>query len=269
MIQNLAIALCITMAISITLNLNEMCHCSQLIEENDCTKSALQCSWDFGSQKCQENPCSDITYSTSCLQQSWRCFWVNGLCQDFTDCQNLKGSSQSSCINQNIYCPASNGTNCQSIDNLQNCTSITTRDNCNNYYSAEGLCIWNGQNCILPTSCSQLSNSIYPTCDLNECTYNKDTYQCLPRTCQEYQDEIKCSQGVLVFGPYLNNVIGCFWNYQSQSCQEYDPFSMNDQNCYNSSFGTYHWKKEKHQEGECISCYQQLLILSIIITMLI
>ncbi|CAD8182626.1 unnamed protein product [Paramecium pentaurelia] len=57
-----------------------------------------------------------------------------------------------------------------------------------------------------------------------------------------------------------------FLEYQSKSCQEYDPLSMNDQNCYNSSFGTFHWKKE---EGECISCYQQLLILSIIIIMLI
>ncbi|CAD8182624.1 unnamed protein product [Paramecium pentaurelia] len=43
------------MVISIILNVNEMCHCSQLIDENDCTKSALQCSWDFCSQKCQKN----------------------------------------------------------------------------------------------------------------------------------------------------------------------------------------------------------------------
>ncbi|CAD8213329.1 unnamed protein product [Paramecium pentaurelia] len=123
--------------------------------------------------------------------------WANDLCQDFSDCQILKESSKSSCVNQNIYCPASNGTNCQFIDNLQNCKSITTKDNCNNYQSAAGLCIQNGQKCILPTSCSQLSNSIYPSCNLNKCTYNKETYQFLPRACLEYQEEIKCSQGVL------------------------------------------------------------------------
>lgn len=47
MIKNLTIALCIILITSITLNLNDICHCSQLFQINDCYTSYLECSWNF------------------------------------------------------------------------------------------------------------------------------------------------------------------------------------------------------------------------------
>ncbi|CAD8105230.1 unnamed protein product [Paramecium primaurelia] len=268
MIEKIAIALCITIVTSITLNLNEICQCSQLIQEYDCINSSMECSWNFQSKECQDIPCSEILFSSFCIQQSQRCYWANGQCQNFTNCQSLLGSTQSICINQNIYCPASNGTNCQSVDYLQTCTSITTSNNCNYYFSAAGVCMWNGQSCVQATSCSQFQGNSTTSCNFSGCQLNYQTKQCQPKLCSQLNGEIQCSQGILTFGPYLNNVIGCYWNYESYTCEEFYPSQMNYMNCYGSSAGTYHWNSKKEKKGDCVSCYQQFLILSIIITML-
>ncbi|CAD8115495.1 unnamed protein product [Paramecium sonneborni] len=270
MIKNLAIVMCITMVNSITLNLNEICYCSQLIQEWDCNDSLQGCIWDSKSQVCQEIPCSELSLPKFCQMQPQRCYWNQNIgCLNFTDCSSLKGSSQSSCIEQNIYCPASNGTNCQSINYLQTCSSITTPDNCNNYFSATGLCMWNGKNCIQATSCQQLWSNSTPSCDFRGCYLNNETQQCLPKICSQIQSELQC-YGILTFGPYLNNVIGCFWNYQlngSSGCQEFSPQLVMYANCDDSSLGTYHWNSNKEQ-GQCVPCFQKLLFLSIVITIL-
>ncbi|CAD8095096.1 unnamed protein product [Paramecium sonneborni] len=268
MMQTFAIAISISAIKSLTLNLNDICHCSQLIQEFECLNSAQECNWDYSSKKCLETPCSEILIQSSCLQQSQRCYWIQGLCQNFTACVNLQGQNQNQCLNQNIFCPTSNGTNCLSPQNLQNCTSISTPNNCNNFVSTTGLCMWNGKSCIEATSCSQLYSNSTPSCDSSRCSFNS-TNLCQPKVCGQYLYEYQCAQGISTFGPYLNNIIGCYWNQDSNECQDFDPEIMDNIDCYTYSFGTYHWDKKKGEKGDCVSCFQQLLIFSIIMIILI
>ncbi|CAD8114120.1 unnamed protein product [Paramecium primaurelia] len=274
MMSILAIALCITLITSTTFNLYQICNCTQLIFQYDCLSAGLVCNWDYDNNECYDKPCQDIYYQTACLQQPQRCYWSAG-CYNFTQCGDLYYTSSfySVCHGYNYYCPEFQPPQCTQVYNIHNCSSIDDPNICNYYQSLEGICIWTGiigQGCTLAQSCAQFFNNATRSCPQRFCYYSQDKFEtCAPIQCSNYLEEIQCAQGIQTFGPYLKNIVGCYWNSEQNVCQEYAPSQMTHANCYPYSRGTYHWSNTDEKKGNCVPCSQQLLIISIILTILI
>ncbi|CAD8114124.1 unnamed protein product [Paramecium primaurelia] len=276
MMSILTIALCITLITSTTFDLYQICNCSQLIFQYDCLSAILECNWDYDNNECYDKPCSDIYYQNACLQQSKRCYWAQSSCFNFTSCgQMLESKYNYDCQGQNYYCPQYYQYYCLSISDVQECSSITDPDICNYYQSLQGICFWNGQSCTLAQSCTQLFNNGSSNCPRQYCQNSWDqSYQqefCSPNQCSNQTTQSQCAQGIQTFGPYLQNIIGCYWNPIVNLCQEYVPSQMNYANCYLYSRGTYYWNSKTKENGDCVPCsqFQELLIISIFITTLI
>ncbi|CAD8114122.1 unnamed protein product [Paramecium primaurelia] len=274
MMSILTIALCITLITSTTFDLYQTCNCSQLIFQYDCFSASLQCNWDYDKNECYDKPCSDIYYQSACLKQSKNCYWSQNSCLNFTSCSHMLDSMNNNCKEKNYYCPQYYKTQCLSLDYIQTCQSITDPDICNYYQSLQGICFWNGQSCILAQSCAQFYNNLTRSCPQEYCyvTWDESSHygQCSPYICSNQTTQSQCAQGIQTFGPYLQNIFGCYWNPQQNICQQ-QPYQMNYTNCYLYSRGTYHWNSKNEENGDCVPCsqFQELLIISIFITILI
>ncbi|CAD8210588.1 unnamed protein product [Paramecium pentaurelia] len=254
---------------STTLDLNNRCKCSELIYSSDCYNGFSDCSWNTHQNQCVDVACSDIEWSNHCIWSSNRCYWLNKQCHDFTSCEAIPGKDQSECIAANVYCPASNGINCLSMQYQQKCSDIKDPDTCNDYYSPQGKCMWKDQNCIILQSCNELWTNKTKSCLLNACYFDAQSFMCKDMTCSYYTMESQCQFGAPTPGPYLNNLIPCEWNTQTGQCQEANPVDLNANNCYSNSAMTYHWSSSKSSKGGCVSCKSSILSIFIGLMMMI
>ncbi|CAD8211664.1 unnamed protein product [Paramecium octaurelia] len=150
-----------------------------------------------------------------------------------TTCNQLAGSKQYLCYYQNRYCPATNGTNCEPVDQLQACSS-----------------------------------------------FDIITYSRL--TCSALTNQVECTAGFQTFGPYLTLLLKnemtkyfdskkCSWMFLEfqNTCEDYSPSTQNYLNCYPFNRGTYNWDNKDVKHGSCVPCFQELLIVTILISMII
>ncbi|CAD8126134.1 unnamed protein product [Paramecium sonneborni] len=254
----------VTLISSTNLNISNSCNCSELFNQ-DCLSVQSNCDWNSQTKQCQEIECSKIELSNHCVQSSKRCYWLNKQCNDFISCETIPGKSQQECIDANIYCPASNGINCLAIEYQQKCEKIKDPETCNDYYSPDGKCMWNGINCIILQSCTQLWSNKTKSCLQRGCYFDQLSYSCLDMKCSKHQLEFECQFGVPTIGPYLNNIIPCKWDSINRVCQNGKPDEYTIDQCYSHTARTYHWSSSIFNKGQCIACYGYILSIIIII----
>ncbi|CAD8204103.1 unnamed protein product [Paramecium pentaurelia] len=256
---------------SSSLDIRNSCNCSQLIYFNDCIAGCSDCSWNSYTNQCIEIACSDLELSNHCLLSSQRCYWFNKRCKNFTSCEAIPGKDQSECISANLYCPASNGINCLSMEYQEKCSDIRDPDICNNYYSSNGKCMWNGQNCIILKSCTDLWTNSTKSCLQNGCYFDSLSYSCRDMTCSRHELQSSCELGAPTIGPYLNNIIPCKWDTNNGMCKDAKPEDYNVDQCYSYSARTYHWSNSKSSKGKCVPCKSSIFsfILVSVLTIII
>ncbi|CAD8146120.1 unnamed protein product [Paramecium pentaurelia] len=241
------------------------CECKQLLQANECT-SSKSCTWipPAGTTPgyCQPTQCTSFADQQTCAQVQG-CYWnINAQspgCQTFSTCSNIVGQNAQICYSQSIYCPGSNGTNCQSQQQLNSCATIVTPmqpNVCFNSIGKDGYCTYEGNQCVSVKQCSQLTTLQLCNQFSNSCVWKTGSQNsCQSKTCQDYLTESSCTY---IQNNINNNIINvCTWNPDTKKCSSFDnSFSYDVNSCFNSTGRTHHWSEPSNaQKGFCLPCH--------------